>query len=93
MNPQKVNEIKGQEQLRNLIEQKQKLDSQVNEINMAKEEIDLLESDAKVYKLVGPLLVAQDIKEVRETITGRLRYLNEKIEYYDKEIKLKHPSA
>lgn len=83
--------IKAQEQVRALIEQKQKIDSQVNEILMAKEEVDLLEDDASIYKLVGPLMVPQDPKEVRETIKSRLKYLNEKLEYFEKEIKAKHP--
>ena len=91
MNPQQMELIKSQEQLRALIEQKHKIDSQVNEILMAKEEVDLLEDDANIYKLVGPLMVPQDPKEVRETIKGRLKYLNEKLEYFEKEIKSKHP--
>lgn len=89
MNSQQLDAIKNQEQLRNLIEQKQKLDSQVNEILMAKEEVDLLESDAVIYKLIGPLMVPQELREVKETIKGRLKYLNEKIDYYEKEIKSK----
>lgn len=87
MNAQQIKQIKNQEQLRNLIEQKQKIDSQVNEIMMAKEEVDLLEDDATIYKLIGPLMVPQDLKEVKENIKGRLKYLNERIEYYEKELK------
>lgn len=93
MNPQQIEAIKNQEQLRTLIEQKQKIDSQVNEILMAKEEVDLLEDDAVIYKLIGPLMVPQDIKEVKETIKGRLKYLNDRIDYYESEIKSKHPSS
>lgn len=92
MNPQQLEAIKSQEQLRSLIEQKQKLDSQVNEILMAQEEVDLLEDDAVIYKLVGPLMVPQDLKEVKETIKGRLKYLNDKIDYFEKELKAKHPA-
>lgn len=90
MNPQQIEAMKNQEQLRSLIEQKQKLDSQVNEILMAKEEVDLLEDDATIYKLIGPLMVPQELKEVKETITGRLKYLNDKIGYFEKELKAKH---
>jgi len=90
--PDQLKSIMNQEQLRSLIEQKQKLDSQVNEIIMAKEEVDLLEDDATIYKLIGPLMVPQELKEVKETIKGRLKYLNDKIDFYEKEIKAKHPS-
>lgn len=76
--------LKNQQQRHDLIEQKQKIDSQVNEILMAKEEVDLLESDAVIYKLIGPLMVQQDLKGVKETIRARLKYLNEKIGYYEK---------
>ena len=31
---------------------------QCNESELVKKEIDLLENDAKIYKLVGPVLVA-----------------------------------
>lgn len=89
MNSQQLEAIKNQEQLRNLIQQKQKLDSQVNEILMAKDEVDLLENDAVIYKLIGPLMVPQHPEEVKETIKGRLKYLNEKIDFYEKEIKTK----
>lgn len=90
MNSQQMEAIKNQENLRNLIEQKQKLDSQVNEILMAKEEVDLLDDDALIYKLIGPLMVPQELKEVKENIKGRLKLLQEKIDYYEKELKTKH---
>lgn len=93
MNPQQIEAIKNQEQLRSLIEQKQKIDSQVNEILMAKEEVDLLEDDAVIYKLIGPLMVPQELKEVKETIKGRLKFLNDRTDYYEKEIKSKSPSS
>lgn len=75
-----------QEQIRNLIEQRQKMDSQVNEINMAKEEIDLLEPESIIYKLIGPLMIKQDLVEVKQNVDARLKFLNERIQYYDKEI-------
>lgn len=89
MNPQQLEAMKSQDQLRSLIEQKQKLDSQSNEILMAKEEVDMLEDGATIYKLIGPLMVPQELNEVKETIKGRLKYLNDKMEYFEKEIKTK----
>lgn len=87
MNPQQLEAINNQTKLRSLVEQKQKLDSQVNEILMAREEVDLLEDNAVIYKLIGPLMVPQDLKEVKETIKGRLEYLEGKINYFEKELK------
>lgn len=79
--------IKSQEQWRSLVEQKQKLDSQINELTMAKEEVDLLETDALVYKLIGPLMVTQKLPEVNDNIQARMKFLNDKMSYYDQEIK------
>lgn len=90
MNPQQMEAMKNQEQLRSLIDQKQKIDSQKNEILMAQEEVDLLEGDAVIYKLIGPLMVPQDLTEVKETIKTRLKYLDDKIEYFEKELKSKN---
>lgn len=89
MNPQQIEAIKNQEQIRTLIEQKQKLDSQKNEIMMAKEEVDLLEKDALVFKLIGPLMVPQDPVEAKQNIESRLKFLDERIDYYEGELKKK----
>lgn len=78
--------LKDQEQLRFNIQQRQKIESQVNEIMMAKDEIDLLETGAEVYKLVGPLMVPQELGEVKLTVGSRLNYLKERMDYYEKEI-------
>lgn len=77
--------IKYQEQLKNLIEQKQKLSTQLNEIQMAKDEIDRLDNEATIYKLVGPLMLPQKLPEVKENMNARLKYLNENMDYYEKE--------
>lgn len=89
MNPQQIEAIKNQEQIRSLIDQKQKLDSQKNEIMMAKDEVDLLEDDAIIYKLIGPLMVPQHLTEAKQNIEGRLKFLNERIDYYETELKKK----
>lgn len=90
MNPKQVEAIKKQEKMRKLIETKQKLDSQLNETLMVKEEVDLLEKDAVIYKLVGPLMVQQDLPEVKKTIQDRMTYLKDNIEYSEKAIKAEH---
>lgn len=92
MNPKQVEAIKKQEKLRKLVETKQKLDSQLNETLMVKEEVDLLEKDAIIYKLVGPLMVQQELDEVRKTISDRMTYLKDNIEYSEKAIKSEYTS-
>lgn len=87
MNPKNLDAIQKQEQLKSLIEQRQKLDSQVHETLMASDEVNLLEKDAIVYKLIGPLMVPQSVDEVKTNISGRLKFLRDRMDHYEKEIK------
>lgn len=45
-------------------------------ISLAFQELDLLESANIVYKLIGPVLVKQDLDEAKATVTKRLEYIN-----------------
>ena len=40
------------------------------------QELDLLDSTNTVYKLIGPVLVKQDLDEAKATVTKRLEYIN-----------------
>jgi len=53
-----------------------------NEIAMA--EFELLEDDANVFKMIGPVLVKQDLEEAKQTVKGRLDYVKAEIERRDK---------
>lgn len=39
------------------------------------QELDLLESSSTVYKLIGPVLVKQDLDEAKATVGKRLEYI------------------
>ena len=39
------------------------------------QELDLLEGDAKVYKMMGPALIQQDISEAKQTVGKRIEYI------------------
>ena len=43
------------------------------------QELELLEDDAVVYKLVGPVLVKQDVTEARVTVKKRLDYITKEM--------------
>ncbi|XP_075899514.1 prefoldin subunit 6 [Nelusetta ayraudi] len=62
---------------------RQKLETQVTENNIVKEELDLLDSTNTVYKLIGPVLVKQDLDEAKATVTKRLEYINGEIQRYE----------
>lgn len=39
------------------------------------QEMDLLEDDAVVYKLIGPALIKQEVTEAKDTVSKRLEYI------------------
>lgn len=41
--------------------------------------MDLLEDDAVVYKMMGPVLVKQDLSEAKLTVSKRLDYINKEV--------------
>lgn len=42
---------------------------------LAFQELDLLKSSSTVYKLIGPVLVKQDLDEAKATVGKRLEYI------------------
>lgn len=43
------------------------------------QEMDLLEDDAVIYKLIGPVLVRQELSEARQTVEKRLDYISKEL--------------
>ncbi|XP_029021046.1 prefoldin subunit 6 [Betta splendens] len=62
---------------------RQKLETQLTENNIVKEELDLLDSTNTVYKLIGPVLVKQDLDEAKSTVAKRLEYINGEIQRHE----------
>ncbi|XP_032411454.1 prefoldin subunit 6 [Xiphophorus hellerii] len=62
---------------------RQKLETQMAENNIVKEELGLLESSNTVFKLIGPVLVKQDLDEAKATVAKRLEYINGEIQRYE----------
>ncbi|KAH0630710.1 hypothetical protein JD844_014006 [Phrynosoma platyrhinos] len=46
-------------------------------------ELDLLDSSNTVYKLIGPVLVKQDMDEAKATVVKRLEYITGEIKRYE----------
>lgn len=65
------------------LSKRQHLDSQLNESTVVKEELDLLKSENEVYKLIGPVLVKQDLVEAKENISKRLQFITAEIKRTD----------
>ncbi len=58
-----------------VIGSRQQLDSQLAENNGVKEELGLLESQANVFKLIGPVLIKQDLEEAKQNVAKRIDYI------------------
>ncbi|XP_037769908.1 prefoldin subunit 6 [Chelonia mydas] len=62
---------------------RQKLEAQLTENNIVKEELGLLDVTNTVYKLIGPVLVKQDMDEAKATVSKRLDYITGEIKRYE----------
>ncbi|CUS12265.1 unnamed protein product [Tuber aestivum] len=62
-----------------VVEARQKLDSQLEENKSVQKEFASLSDDAKIYKLIGPVLVKQDKSEAVMNVDKRLEFINSEI--------------
>ncbi|KAG0131578.1 Prefoldin [Tuber indicum] len=69
-----------------IVEARQKLDSQLQENRSVQKEFASLADDAKIYKLVGPVLVKQDKSEAVMNVDKRLEFINSEIARIEKQI-------
>ncbi|XP_015592433.1 prefoldin subunit 6 [Cephus cinctus] len=58
------------------LNQRQQLDGQLNENTAVKEELDLLKSGNEVFKLIGPVLVKQELDEAKQNVAKRMEYIS-----------------
>ncbi|KAG7309989.1 hypothetical protein JYU34_004512 [Plutella xylostella] len=65
---------------------KQQLDSQLNENKVVKEELQLLKKDSEVYKLIGPVLVKQELEDARQNVAKRMEYITKEMKRTDDHI-------
>ncbi|KAG6642164.1 hypothetical protein CIPAW_09G124400 [Carya illinoinensis] len=49
---------------------------QLGENELVLKELDLLSEDANVYKLIGPVLVKQDLAEANANVRKRIEYMS-----------------
>ncbi|KDR18494.1 prefoldin subunit 6 [Zootermopsis nevadensis] len=63
--------------------QRQQLDGQLNENTAVKQELDLLRKDAEVFKLIGPVLVKQDLEEAKQNVSKRMDYIRSELKRID----------
>ncbi|XP_063902664.1 prefoldin subunit 6-like [Zophobas morio] len=62
------------------------LEAQLTENQLVQEELSFLQDDDVIYKLIGPALVQQELKEAQETVNNRLKFITREAERYEKRI-------
>jgi len=61
------------------VQARQRLEAQLTENNIVRDELNHLEPTANVYKLIGPALVKQDLEEAKQTVAKRIEYITNEI--------------
>ncbi|KAE8876672.1 hypothetical protein PF003_g39240 [Phytophthora fragariae] len=82
-----------QDEVQVLAAQRQTYAQQANENDMVKKELDLLDDEAKVYKLVGPVLLKQDVDEAKTNVNKRLEFINNELSKVNAKIEAKEKEA
>jgi len=81
---EKVEKLQGQQKTRQkTLMARQTLDSQLSENKLVKDELDNLEEDAKVFKLIGPALIRQDTNDAKQNVNKRIEYINGELKRQD----------
>jgi len=61
--------------------------TQILENEMVLKELELLEEDASVFKLIGPVLVKQELVEVKNNVTKRVEFIKSDISRLEGNVK------
>merc|ERR1712194_4476 len=64
-----------------------KLVQQTNENELVKQEVDLMEEEAQLYKLIGPGLVPQSVIDVRTNVNSRIDLLKKETTKVENKLK------
>ncbi|KAJ4782007.1 Prefoldin subunit 6 [Rhynchospora pubera] len=56
---------------------------QMGENELVLKELELLKEDANVYKLIGPVLVKQDLAEAKANVKKRIEYISAELKRLD----------
>ncbi|CAM9222068.1 unnamed protein product, partial [Chrysoparadoxa australica] len=59
---------------------------QVNENGMVKQELDFLSETTPVYKLIGPVLMKQDLPDAKQNVDKRIEMIQREMEKLEKQI-------
>ncbi|OAX81610.1 hypothetical protein ACJ72_04053 [Emergomyces africanus] len=73
-------------ELQEIVQAREKLEAQQQENKSVQKEFNSLDSDANIYKLVGPILLKQDKRDATMAVDGRLDFIEKEITRIEKQI-------
>lgn len=76
-----------QQQLQKTIIERQQLETQLQESRIVNKEFQHLADDAKVFKMIGPVLVPQEKPEAETNVQKRLEFIESRIKPVEKRLK------
>mmetsp|Transcript_1758 Transcript_1758/g.4432 ORF Transcript_1758/g.4432 Transcript_1758/m.4432 type:complete len:126 (-) Transcript_1758:353-730(-) len=77
----------AQAELSKGIQARTQLTSQFNENESVLEELNRLDDDANVFKLIGPALIRQDLVEAKSNVSKRIEYIKNEMDRSDSQLK------
>lgn len=77
----------AQRDLSSAIEDRQRLDAQLQENEVVAKEFGVLSADAKVFKLIGPVLVKQDRGEAVSNVDKRIEFIQAEVKRVESRLK------
>ena len=82
-----------QTEIQELVGQQQQYNQQANENGMVQSELKLCQEDAKVFKLVGPVLLKQDVEDAKNNVNKRLEFIKNESDKVAKKLSRKQAEA
>lgn len=71
-----------------LQEQRQQLTVQLNENEVVKTELDHIKDNEEVFKMIGKVLIKQDLTEAKQNVVKRMDYIKNELKRIDNSIKV-----
>ncbi|XP_072777304.1 prefoldin subunit 6 isoform X2 [Taeniopygia guttata] len=74
-----------QKELGRAVAARQKLETQLTENNIVQEELQLLDESNCIFRLLGPVLLRQELRQAREHVGKRLQYIGGELKRYEQQ--------
>ena len=74
---------KYEKEYKTLQQQRTMLNGQLNENEVVKTELDFIKGNEEVYKMIGKVLIKQDLVEAKQNVAKRMEYIKSEIKRID----------